>query len=136
MRMLAASTMDVSRRPSKTTPFRTRGVGQHKIKTSRTNYLLRSVLVAKAYDPRCATIVELEQLVPTLPSRAWLIDTYGLTPREAEISLLLARGLSNRQIAWQLDISPYTVSTHAEHIVEKLGIHTRKALALKIASDV
>jgi DNA-binding NarL/FixJ family response regulator len=40
----------------------------------------------------------------------------GLTPRELEILLLLARGLSNKQIASRLVISPKTVGHHVEHI--------------------
>lgn len=48
-----------------------------------------------------------------------------LTPRELEILGLLARGLSQKQIAAQLYLSPKTVSSHVERIYEKLDVHSR-----------
>ena len=52
----------------------------------------------------------------------------GLTTREVEVLRLLARGLSNKQIAERLVISPKTASNHIEHIYTKLGV-TNRALA-------
>lgn len=49
----------------------------------------------------------------------------GLTRREAEVVALLARGLSNRQIADRLVVSPKTVNSHLEHIFTKVGVSTR-----------
>jgi DNA-binding NarL/FixJ family response regulator len=43
---------------------------------------------------------------------------------------LLVRGLSNRQIAARLGISPRTVATHVEHIFAKTGVATRGAAAM------
>ena len=54
----------------------------------------------------------------------------GLTPREIEVLRLLARGLSNKQIAAQLVISPKTVGNHVEHIYEKIGASTRTGAGL------
>jgi DNA-binding NarL/FixJ family response regulator len=54
----------------------------------------------------------------------------GLTAREIEVLRLLARGLSNKQIAAQLVISPKTVATHAEHIYAKIGAPSRAAAGL------
>ena len=54
----------------------------------------------------------------------------GLTRREAEVLLSLARGRSNPQIAEELTISRKTVSAHVEHIYAKLGISTRAEAAL------
>jgi DNA-binding NarL/FixJ family response regulator len=47
-----------------------------------------------------------------------------LTRREQEIMVLLARGLSNRQIAEKLFISPKTVENHRSNILHKLNIHS------------
>ncbi len=51
-------------------------------------------------------------------------------PREVEILRLLARGLSNKQIAKQLSISPKTASSHIEHIYTKLGVSNRALASL------
>jgi HD-GYP domain-containing protein (c-di-GMP phosphodiesterase class II) len=54
----------------------------------------------------------------------------GLTAREVEVLRLVARGLSNKQIAKQLTISPKTVSNHVEHIYAKAGCSNRAAAGL------
>jgi DNA-binding NarL/FixJ family response regulator len=48
-----------------------------------------------------------------------------LTPREGEVAALLARGLSNRQLASQLVITEQTVETHVKHLLGKLGLASR-----------
>jgi len=53
----------------------------------------------------------------------------GLTRREAEVAALVARGLTNRQIAGQLYLSVRTVEAHVDHILSKLGFRTRTQLA-------
>jgi non-specific serine/threonine protein kinase len=53
----------------------------------------------------------------------------GLTRREAEVAALAARGLTNRDIAGQLFLSVRTVEVHVDHILTKLGFHTRTQLA-------
>jgi DNA-binding NarL/FixJ family response regulator len=55
----------------------------------------------------------------------------SLTKREVEVLRMLALGLSQREIAADLVISPKTVGTHIEHILEKLGVRSRsQAIAL------
>ena len=54
----------------------------------------------------------------------------GLTAREVEVLRLLARGLTNKQSAQQLEISPKTVGRHVESIYSKIGASTRGAAAL------
>ncbi len=49
----------------------------------------------------------------------------GLTQREVEVLRLLARGLSNKEIAERLVISPKTVGNHVEHIYGKIGSSNR-----------
>jgi HD-GYP domain-containing protein (c-di-GMP phosphodiesterase class II) len=54
----------------------------------------------------------------------------GLTQREVEVLRLLARGLSNKEIAERLVISPKTVANHVEHIYGKTGSSNRAAAGL------
>jgi HD-GYP domain-containing protein (c-di-GMP phosphodiesterase class II) len=54
----------------------------------------------------------------------------GLTRRESEVLLLLARGLSNKAIASRLVISPKTVGKHVEHIYMKIDCSTRAEASL------
>ena len=51
--------------------------------------------------------------------------TRSLSPREREILKLLARGLSNADVARALSVSRATVRTHLEHIYEKLEVSNR-----------
>ena len=52
-----------------------------------------------------------------------------LTRREEEVAVLVARGLTNRQIAAELVISEHTVATHVGRILNKLGLSSRSRLA-------
>ena len=55
----------------------------------------------------------------------------ALSPRESEILNLLAAGLGNKEVAWQLKISEHTVKFHVTSIFNKLGASTRaEAVAL------
>jgi HD-GYP domain-containing protein (c-di-GMP phosphodiesterase class II) len=54
----------------------------------------------------------------------------GLSPREIEVLQLLASGLSNKDIARQLGISPKTVGNHVEHVYTKIGADNRAAAGL------
>jgi DNA-binding NarL/FixJ family response regulator len=54
----------------------------------------------------------------------------GLTTRERQIAVLVARGLSNRDIAARLIISKRTVDAHVNHIFAKLGLSSRVQLTI------
>ncbi len=58
----------------------------------------------------------------------------GLTDREREVLELLARGMTNKEIAEALVITTNTVKRHLKAIFEKLEIHTRAAAAAKAIS--
>jgi len=53
----------------------------------------------------------------------------ALTRREEEVAFLVARGLTNRQIASELSISEHTAATHVGKILKKLGLSSRSQLA-------
>ena len=54
----------------------------------------------------------------------------GLTAREVEVLILLARGMSNKRIAEQLVITPKTAGNHVEHIYAKIDASNRAEAAL------
>jgi HD-GYP domain-containing protein (c-di-GMP phosphodiesterase class II) len=54
----------------------------------------------------------------------------GLTAREVEVLRLLALGMSNKQIAAQLVITPKTAANHVEHIYTKIGASNRSTASL------
>ena len=57
----------------------------------------------------------------------------GLTSREVDVLRLLARGMSSKQIAECLVITPKTASNHIEHVYSKIGV-TNRALASLFAA--
>ena len=58
-----------------------------------------------------------------VPQRTSELDQ--LTPRESEVLRLIARGLSNGEIAATLVVTEHTAKTHVAHILEKLGLRDR-----------
>lgn len=63
-----------------------------------------------------------------------LVRTGRLTPREKEVLALLAQGLDTGDIARALVISPETARTHIQHVLCKLGVHSRLEAAALIAN--
>lgn len=53
-----------------------------------------------------------------------------LTERESEITALIASGLTNKEIADQLHLSPHTVHTHRKNIIKKLGVKSVSELTV------
>ncbi|TCO52461.1 helix-turn-helix transcriptional regulator [Actinocrispum wychmicini] len=58
----------------------------------------------------------------------------SLTPTESTIAALVVSGMTNRQIAARLFLSPRTVGTHVSHILTKLGVGSRTDIAREAAS--
>jgi HD-GYP domain-containing protein (c-di-GMP phosphodiesterase class II)/DNA-binding CsgD family transcriptional regulator len=65
---------------------------------------------------------------PALPTRT--ARPAGLSEREVEVLGLVIRGLSNRQVAEVLFLSPKTVDHHVQHIYNKIGVSTRVGATL------
>jgi DNA-binding CsgD family transcriptional regulator len=72
--------------------------------------------------------VEREQLIDRVAA-VLAVPHHGLSPREQEILLLLARGDSDARIARTLFISPSTVRNHLHNMRRKLGLSTREELS-------
>ena len=58
----------------------------------------------------------------------------NLTRRERQVAILVAQGLTNREIATRLFISERTAESHVEQIRGKLGFHSRTQIAAWVAA--
>ena len=57
-----------------------------------------------------------------------IVDAYGLTRREGEITKLVLRGLSTAEVSEELHITPNTVRDHFKAIFDKVGVRSRREL--------
>lgn len=80
---------------------------------------LRSVLAYSVFGLRGGSAVELPPEPTPTP----------LTRREEEVVVLVARGLSNREVADELVLSERTVEAHLDHVRSKLGLRSRTHIA-------
>jgi DNA-binding CsgD family transcriptional regulator len=104
-----------------------------RVATARATYNMSAVFCSAGhFAPERVFVVTVERLGATLPSVEQLRAGWGLSEREAQVALMLARGGSNKTIGVSLGIRPATVRTHAERVFAKLGVHTRKAIGLSL----
>lgn len=80
-------------------------------------------------DGRTAVILEPARSPQIAPLIA---KAHGLTDREAEVAGLVMRGFSNREIARELGISPYTVQDHIKALFSKVGVQSRGELVAQV----
>ena len=64
-----------------------------------------------------------------------VIEAYGLTAREVEVTRLIARGLSTDEIAAELFLSRHTVRDHLKAIFEKVGVSSRGELTSRLFAE-
>jgi DNA-binding NarL/FixJ family response regulator len=96
-------------------------------KTSGARTVLRTIQAAldgEGVVPRAMLPTLFKRLVELQKSAA---DSplSRLSPRERQVLLLLRRGWDNAQIGHELFISPHTVRTHIQNILEKLDMHSK-----------
>jgi DNA-binding CsgD family transcriptional regulator len=82
--------------------------------------------------PEGGVLVLMDRLGPELPTTRELRVAFGLRGREPQIALLAAEGLSNAAIAQRLRLSAHTVRHYLERVLTRMGLHSRKALALHL----
>jgi len=90
--------------------------------------LVAAVRVVAGGDALIAPAVTkrlIEHFVRTAPPRTPPAELDELTPREVEVLTMVARGLSNAEIAGDLVLSEATVKTHVKHVLAKLRVRDR-----------
>lgn len=83
-----------------------------------------------------AVLVTIERAETSLPSREILMRRFGMTGREADVALRLARGARNASIASELGISPHTARHHTESVLAKLHVHARGEVGRAIVAGL
>ncbi|HWD79508.1 MAG TPA: AAA family ATPase [Kribbella sp.] len=89
----------------------------------------REIATRLAAVPLLSAVDDLTQRAGMSPAAREEPVAYGLTERELVVLRILARGLSNAEIARELFVSPNTVATHVARILRKLGVSTRTEAA-------
>jgi DNA-binding CsgD family transcriptional regulator len=64
-----------------------------------------------------------------------IVEAYGFSQRELEVTRLIAAGLGTSQIAAKLFLSPHTVRDHVKAVFEKVGVSSRGELVAKVFAD-
>ena len=64
-----------------------------------------------------------------------IVEAYALTPREQQVTQLIARGATTAEIAASLYLSPHTVRDYVKTIFEKVRVSTRGELVAKIFAE-
>jgi len=90
-------------------------------------------LGARRHADRARALLRELGVRPTSPARRR--GSGPLSEREMEVARLVAEGLTNREIAQRLVISPRTVSTHLDRMYARLGLASRAALARYVAEE-
>jgi DNA-binding NarL/FixJ family response regulator len=64
-----------------------------------------------------------------------IVEAYGFTGRELDVTRAIARGLSTGEIAAELHLSPHTVRDHVKAVFEKVGVGSRGELVHKVFAE-
>lgn len=95
------------------------------------------------YDVRSGTVVGpgvpvmvvlLERCDGKLPTDEQMPRDFGFTASETRVARLLASRLSNREIAWELDVTEHTARRHTEKVLQKLGVRRRTEVERALAT--
>ncbi|MFJ5774526.1 LuxR C-terminal-related transcriptional regulator [Streptomyces sp. NPDC093094] len=114
---------------------RDHGSARVRIRTTEGRWLVchASCLTGPAGKPGPVALV----IEPATPAdlAVLIADAYALTPRELQITQLLARGMTTAEIAATLVISPHTVRDHLKTVFAKAGVSSRGELVARLFTD-
>jgi DNA-binding CsgD family transcriptional regulator len=103
-------------------------------RSGRRHYYCRAFRVDTNVDgpSRPSVAVLLERGPSTLTSLSSVSQRFNLTDREQEVLEFLLQGLSNKEIATRMNISPNTVKAFLRLIMPKMGVSSRSAIVVKV----
>lgn len=100
--------------------------------TERADDLVRDIEVLAAREGRPPDELVLSLLSQGLEARRDAQRTHhgwqSLSLREKQVAALVCQGLTSRQVAARLVLSPETIKTHMRHILHKFGLRSRRDL--------
>ena len=102
-----------------------------RLRTERGVWLLMHGAVLDGTD-QVALIIEPAKAEDVAPL---IVEAYGLTGRELEVTRAIARGLGTNEIAGELYLSPHTVRDHVKGIFEKVGVSSRGELVHRVFAE-
>jgi NarL family two-component system response regulator LiaR len=107
-------------------------------KNASVDELANAIRLASVGKPSLApeateVLINLATRSRTQPAR----PDFDLTDREAQVLALMTEGITNRQIAQQLEISPSTVKAYVSNVLSKLGVSSRtEAVSIALQHDL
>jgi DNA-binding CsgD family transcriptional regulator len=106
------------------------------ITSGRRQYFCRVLPVAsRSEDPSHATAVLFERSAERSIDIAQAAAEFQLSSREKETVAHLSKGLTTKEIARRMDISPYTVKTYVRLVMIKMGVATRSGVVGKLVCN-
>jgi len=128
-------TLAAAQRP-KSCPEEIIGPRATALRSGTAAYRLRSALVGPGVlDIGPMALLVLERTTPTGRLLERFRTRFRLTPRELAVSRLLAEGRSNEEVARLLGVSIHTARRHVEHVLMKLGVHSRAAVGATLREE-
>ena len=101
-----------------------------RVRTTNGSWLLvHATHLHGTVDDDIAVIIEAAHPSRTAPL---VLRSLGLTPREADVALLVLRGASTNTIGAELHLSAYTVKDHLKSIFDKTGVRSRRDLVAQV----
>ena len=106
--------------------------GRRTVQTAHATYQIDGSFLGDPSDPAVLVLLSVRCVLPQPLSDADVSATFRLTPRELQVARLIEAGRSTIEIADELAVTRHTVLRHTEHILSKLGVHSRAALGARL----
>ena len=107
------------------------GTPRARVRTRTGVWLLMHGSMLEGTD-QLALIIEPAKAADVAPL---IVEAYGFSQRELEVTRLIASGLGTSEIAAKLFLSPHTVRDHVKAVFEKVGVSSRGELVAKVFAD-